>query len=211
MNNPVARTISSQLAVQLRERIVAGTYAPGTQLLQDGIASEFGVSKIPVREALVQLQSEGLVDIFAHRGFQVRPLSKAEFEEVFRLRLQIEPAAIVTGSRQASDTDREAARVALKHLNATDDLRDSAMLNRKFHMALVVPSVQPLTAEILGRLHMLSQRYTQVHLSPRGRLKRATREHSDLFETWAARKFKQASELTRAHIAATHDDLAKTL
>ena len=51
------------------------------------------MSKIPVREALVQLRSEGLVDIFAHRGFQVRGISVSEFEEVFGLRIQIEPAA----------------------------------------------------------------------------------------------------------------------
>src|SRR5688572_8969462 len=61
MNEPLTRTMSSQLTLRLRERILAGTYAPGAALLQDSIAAEFGVSKIPVREALVQLQGEGLV------------------------------------------------------------------------------------------------------------------------------------------------------
>ena len=56
MSEPLARTISSQVIVRLRGRILAGAYAPGAPLLQDAIAAEFGISKIPVREALVQLQ-----------------------------------------------------------------------------------------------------------------------------------------------------------
>src|SRR6185295_7259633 len=97
---PLVRTMSGQLSARIRERILAGEYAPGAQLLQDNIAAEFGVSKIPVREALVQLRSEGLVDIFAHRGFQVRATSVSEFGEVFGLRLQIEPAAVAFGARK---------------------------------------------------------------------------------------------------------------
>ena len=61
--------MSGQITARLRERILTGAYAPGAPLLQDSIAAEFGVSKIPVREALVQLSAEGLVSVFAHRGF----------------------------------------------------------------------------------------------------------------------------------------------
>ena len=60
--------MTSQLISRFRDRILAGTYAPGSALRQDTLASEFGTSKIPVREALVQLQSEGLVDIFPQSG-----------------------------------------------------------------------------------------------------------------------------------------------
>jgi DNA-binding GntR family transcriptional regulator len=88
MDEPLARTVSAQIRIRIREKILSGAYPPGSQLLQDSIAAEFGTSKIPVREALLQLRSEGLVDIFAHRGFQVRPLSKAEVAEVARPRLR---------------------------------------------------------------------------------------------------------------------------
>src|SRR5258706_8065536 len=175
--------MGSQITLRLRERILAGAYPPGSQLLQDSIAAEFGVSKIPVREALVQLQGEGLVDIFAHRGFQVRPVSAAEMEELFRLRLQNEPPAVADGARKASDEDREAARAALARLNealADEELGASGSLNRAFHVALIVPRLQPVTAEVLGRLHTLAQRYVQIHLEPKGRVKRGTREHNAL-------------------------------
>ena len=78
MNEPLIQSMTSQLIVRMRNRILAGTYAPGSALRQDTLASEFGTSKIPVREALVQLQSEGLVNIFPNRGFQVRPLAADE-------------------------------------------------------------------------------------------------------------------------------------
>lgn len=210
MTEPLSRTMSGQLAVRLRDRILSGSYAPGAQLLQDSIAAEFGVSKIPVREALVQLQGEGLVEIFAHRGFQVRPLSASELEEVFSLRLRMEPTAVAGGARRASAADQQAARMALDHLNETlaaGNLDRSGALNRAFHLSLIVPRLQPVAAQMLGRLHTLSQRYVQMHLLPLGRVKRATREHTELHEAWAARKLKRVVELTRAHIETTRNDL----
>jgi DNA-binding GntR family transcriptional regulator len=214
VNEPLTRTMSSQLTTRLRDRILAGTYAPGSQLLQDALAAEFGVSKIPVREALVQLRGEGLVDIFAHRGFQVRPLSAVELEEVFRLRLQIEPPAVAEGARRANSSDRDATRTAFERLNlalTTKELGKSGALNRAFHLALIVPKLQPVSSEILGRLHVLAQRYVQVHLMPRGRVNRATREHAALLEAWETGKAKEAARLTRLHIEGARDDLAQYL
>src|ERR1700740_231328 len=112
MSENFIRTISGKTTAGIREKILTGVYPPGSALLQDVIAAEFGVSKIPVREALVQLRAEGLVDVFAHRGFQVRPLSSLEVDEVFRLRLQIEPGAVAEGARRALASDSEAARLA---------------------------------------------------------------------------------------------------
>lgn len=206
--------MSSQLTVRLRDRILAGAYPPGAQLLQDTIAAEFGVSKIPVREALVHLQGEGLVDIFAHRGFQVRPVSEQELREIFQLRLQIEPDAVAYGSSNASAGDHAAARAALEQLNtaiAPDKLTDSGALNRDYHLSLVVSRLQPLTAVTVGRLHTLGQRYVSIHLSARGRIKRASKEHIDLFDAWAARRPKAASRLAREHIEETRDELLEYL
>jgi DNA-binding GntR family transcriptional regulator len=214
MNQPLIRTMTTQIAVRIREKIMRGDYAPGSPLLQDSIAAEFGVSKIPVREALVQLRSEGLVDIFAHRGFQVRPVSLTEMEEVFRLRQIIEAEAIVEGARGASDEDRHAAAAALKDLNqalGSVALKYSGDLNAAFHLALVVPRLQPVTSETLSRLHILSQRYVQLHLRPPGRVKRAIREHTALYEAWADGQMKELRRLCERHIEETRGELAEAL
>jgi len=212
VNAPLVQSITSQLIVRFRERILAGTYAPGSALRQDSLASEFGTSKIPVREALVQLQSEGLVDIFPNRGFQVRPLAAAELDEIFSLRLQIEPIAVARGAKLAAPADQIAARGALDQLNdalAAEEFGASGQLNRAFHLLLVVPRLQPVAAEIMGRLHTLAQRYVQAHLEPKGRVKRAMREHATLFKAWSTGKSKEVRALIHSHIESTRDDLAR--
>jgi DNA-binding GntR family transcriptional regulator len=210
MSEPLVQSMTSQLIVRFRDRILSGAYAPGSALRQDSLAAEFGTSKIPVREALVQLQSEGLVDIFPNRGFQVRPLAGVELDEVFRLRLQIEPIAVARGAKLAAAADHAAARGALEQLNdatAAGEFGASGQLNRAFHLLLAVPRLQPVAAEILSRLHTLAQRYVQAHLRPEGRAKRATREHAALLRAWSAGKSQEARALMHAHIRSTRDDL----
>ena len=201
MNEPLLRTMSGQITTRIRDKILAGEYSPGSPLLQDSIAAEFGVSKIPVREALVRLRAEGLIDIEAHRGFRVRPLLAAEVDEVFRLRLALEPAAVSDGARVAKAKDHIAAREALRSLNdalAAKTMSDIGNLNSAFHLALIVPHQQPVTCEVLSRLHTLSQRYVRMHLLPVGRVRRATREHNALYEAWAEGDARQARQLTDA-------------
>ena len=210
MTEPLVQSMTSQLIVRFRDRILSGTYAPGSALRQDSLAAEFGTSKIPVREALVQLQSEGLVDIFPNRGFQVRPLAGAELDEVFRLRLQIEPTAVAQGAKLAGAADHRAAQSALEQLNeatAAGEFASSGRLNRAFHLLLIVPRLQSVAAEILSRLHTLAQRYVQAHLRPEGRAKRATREHAALLKAWRAGKSKEVRALMHSHIKSTREDL----
>ena len=214
MDAPIVRTMSAQIAARLRDKILSGVYAPGSTLLQDSIAAEFGVSKIPVREALVHLRSEGLVDIHAHRGFQVRALSADEVQEVFRLRLKLEPTAVADGAKQATEADHVVARsalAALTHALTENKLADAGDLNCAFHLALIVPRLQPVAFEILTRLHTLSQRYVRVHLQPVGRVRRATKEHNALFAAWHSGNAKEASRLTLAHIEETRDELTAAL
>jgi DNA-binding GntR family transcriptional regulator len=210
MNIPLVRTMSGQITALIRERILNGAYAPGAALLQDGIAAEFGVSKIPVREALVQLRSEGLVDIFAHKGFQVRPMSAAEALEIFSLRLAIEPNAVAEGAQCAGPEERATALTALRDLNQalqSGDLATSGNLHTAFHLSLIVPKRKPATYEILLRLHTISQRYVRLHLVPAGHSERATQEHTSLYDGWAAGRVTETLTTIQAHIRKTMDEL----
>jgi DNA-binding GntR family transcriptional regulator len=155
-----------------------------------------------------------LVDIFAHRGFQVRHVSVAEADEVFSLRLAIEPDAVANGARLASDADHERARAALLELNAAllaGDLRQSAHLNSVFHLSLLVPQQQPATTDVLHRLHSIAQRYVRMHLKPRGRSRRAIREHRDLLDAWSERRIRAVRDTTRTHIEETRAELIDAL
>lgn len=75
------KTMASAAAEEIRNRILSGVYSPGLQLRQDGLAADLGMSRIPIREALVQLESEGLLKILPHRGAVVAQLTADEIEE----------------------------------------------------------------------------------------------------------------------------------
>jgi DNA-binding GntR family transcriptional regulator len=209
----VVRTLSDQTYDVVRRHILMGTMAPGTPLRQDVIANELGVSKIPLREALGRLEQDGLLTSYPNRGYVVRPLSAAEATEVFALRLKLEPGATADGARNAKAEDRKAAQealTALEHQQQDMDGTDHVTGNRLFHLALIRPA-GPVTYTLLKRLHILSERYVRVHLSPQGREERARLEHRQILEAWLAGDSALVESLTENHISATLHDLKHQL
>jgi DNA-binding GntR family transcriptional regulator len=204
--------VTISLATRIRHKILAGEYRPGAPLVQDTLATELGVGKAPVREALVHLRAEGLIDDNANRGFKVRVLSTGEIDEVFRLRLLVEPVSVRQGARLARASDHIAAREALRSVSAAIAVKNFAevpALNGSFHLALILPRRQPLAFEILSRLHTLSQTFVSLHLMPVGRIERATLEHDELFEAWAAGDEAEVEVRTRRHIEEAHAELTQ--
>lgn len=209
----VVRTLSEQIFNIVRERIVSGRLPVDQAIRQDALANELGVSKIPLREALARLEQEGLLVSQANRGFFVRPMSTEEAEEIFALRLSIEPQAVAAASLTATEKDRQAAVDALEELDeaASERLDDVAGRNRDFHMALVRPSRRLLTIQLVERLQVLSERYVHKHLEPAGREDRAHLEHKVLLDAWLARDTDRASALAAQHIGGTLADLRRQL
>ncbi|PXW70051.1 DNA-binding GntR family transcriptional regulator [Blastomonas natatoria] len=204
MRNP-----SEQLVDLVRDRILNGSVAPDRPIRQDALAAEMGVSKIPLREALARLEEEGLLVSQANRGFTVRPLAAAEAEEVFALRLTLEPEMIALAARQADAAAQQAATDLLDRLYSLTDRQGDGVgaFNRAFHLALLRPAGRPVTYTILERLHVLSERYVRKHLEPLGRNERANEEHRELLETWLARDERKIAALAVVHIGKTLDDL----
>lgn len=205
--------MSRALIDRLRELILSGDAAPERPLRQDAIAAELGVSKIPVREAMARLEREGLVRAEPNRGYFVRPLSAAEAGEVYALRLKLEPELAARAAALAAEAERGAAEAALEMLERATGTQGAAVgaLNRAFHLALVRPARRPVTADIIERLHILSERYVRKHLEPLGRDTRANEEHRELLTVWLARDRKRVALLLRAHIVQTQDDLERQL
>lgn len=203
------RSLPDRVADILRERIVAGEVEPGQPIRQDALASELGVSKIPLREAMARLEQEGLLRSEANRGFFATPLSAGEAREVFGLRLKLEPDLTAEAAERASEAHRGEAVALLDRLDraaGTDD-PDVGILNRAFHLALVRPARRPVTLFIVERLHVLSERYARKHLEPIGRHARAAGEHRALLDAWLARDAGRVTALARAHITQALEDL----
>lgn len=207
----VVQTLSEQIFTLVRDRIIAGGFPSDAPIRQDALAAELGVSKIPLREALARLEQERLLVSHANRGFFVRPLSAEEAEEVYALRLRLEPDAVAEASKIATPEDKAAAKRALEALDkamvANKDQVGS--LNRAFHMSLVQPLARPLTVQIIERLNIMSERYVRKHLEPAGREDRAHKEHHAMLELWSQGKAKAVAAMMHDHIASTLEDLRR--
>ena len=207
------RTLSDRLVEVLRDFILSGAIEPELPIRQDALAAELRVSKIPLREALARLEQDGLVVSHPNRGFFVRPMSPEEAEEIYALRLRLEPDAAAAASRAANDADHERARQALAQfdLEAVAHKPTVGAANRAFHLALVQPCGQRLTTDIVSRLHILADRYVRKHLEPKGRVLRAEAEHHALLDAWIERKDTRVRKLITEHLEHTLGDLRVVL
>ena len=209
----VVRTLSDQVFEIVRERIVDGSIRAEAPIRQDALAAELGVSKIPLREALVRLEHEGLIHSQANRGYAVRSLSAEQADEIYALRLAIEPQAAAAGAANASDADRAHA---IASLAALEDAREAAptevaVRHRQFHVALVRPGNRMLTTQLVERLAMLAERYVIAHLAPAGRYARADREHRDLLDAWLDGDSATVEQRMIGHLETTRIDLRAEL
>lgn len=211
MTNLIVRNLSDQLVDLVRDRILNGTVLADQAIRQDALAAELGVSKIPLREALTRLEQEGLVRSQVNRGYFVNALSVNEAEEVYALRLKIEPDAVALAAERANDEQRQHAIATLEALDAVTEAHGEGVgpSNRAFHLALIRPSGQAITSLLLERLHVLSERYVSKHLEPLGRDQRANDEHRELLRLWLERDGKGVAKATQSHIRKTIGDLRR--
>ena len=201
---PITRqTVTHQATEALRERILRGVYGDDSPLRQDALATELGVSRIPIREALRQLEAEGLVVFNPHRGAVVSSLSVAEIEELFELRAQIESDLVRRAAGRTAHEDIARAREILKSYEAafrSGEVAEWGKLNWEFHSTLYAPAQRPFTMAIIQRLHQQSDRYLRMQLVLTHGESTAIEEHRAILHAVADRDAKRASSLMRDHI-----------
>ena len=208
------RTLSSAIVERLRQEILNGTHASGAQLRQDALAGTYGVSRIPVREALFQLEAEGLVQIGPHKGAIVTTLSPEEVNDVFDLRALLEPRLFRHSIRALTEENFILLdEIQLKFSTAirAKDLLAWGKLNAELHTALYARAQLPQTSSIVSGLLQKSDRYTRVQLSSPAAMKRAEREHAELIALCKKRKVDAACKLLSQHIETVRADLLRLL
>jgi DNA-binding GntR family transcriptional regulator len=198
----------------LRERILRGDYPDGEPLRQDALADELGVSRIPVREALRQLEAEGLVTFSPHRGAVVSSLSLEEIDELFELRADIEGDLLRRAIPKMNAEQLERANDVLDEFE--DALRAGEAsrwgpLNWHFHAALYAPASRNFTMGVLQKLHQHSDRYfrMQVLLAKGG--ERANEEHRAIAAAVRVKDIPSACQLMRDHILGAGSSLLALL
>ena len=207
------QTTASLLTEQIKNAIIAGSYPEGTQLKQDDIAKVFGVSKIPIREALVQLESEGFVTSYPGRGVFVSRLSVEDAKELYLLRLAVEPVLLEHSLNHANAMMLAKAEGYLAALS-TNKLSPGEWheFDRDFHSSLYSQAGLPRLQQLVRSTHDNLARYFTVYdsLGPDFHAL-SDEEHQQLFSLSKAGKYKQARAVLLKHLERSFVELSKAL
>jgi DNA-binding GntR family transcriptional regulator len=215
-NSAIPRqSLTSAVAEKIRDQIIRGEIEEGAQLRQDAIATQYNVSKIPVREALWQLDAEGLIAIVPNRGAIVPALSPDDIEELFSIRGLLEPELLKLSIPRLTEHDfSEAAAVLheyVSELRRSDHVSTWGKLNWHFHSILYSRGRQPRFMAIIRNLNNSGERYTRLQLSLTHGMKRANEEHHQILELCRQRDVPGACDLLREHIRYAGESLRKAL
>jgi DNA-binding GntR family transcriptional regulator len=208
------KTLGTATLEAMREGILNGTYAEGEQLRQDAIAADLGVSRIPVREALRQLESEGLVTFTPHHGAVVSTFSVAEIEELFELRALLETDLIRRATPRLGTKDFQQAAAILDSYEealAHGDVGAWGELNWRLHSTLFAPAGRPLTMRTVERLSHHADRYLRMQLALTHGESRANAEHRAIVAACRKRDARAAAKLMRSHILGAGELLVRFL
>jgi len=194
-----------RVASQLRSEILEGDVAAGSRLSQQSIAERFGVSRIPVRDALQILAGEGLVDPTSNATAVVTGMSVAELQELYELREAIEPLATQLAVPNVGRADHLTMRKQLHVMEEHADTRRWLAANADFHEAVYQHANRPRMIELVQRLRRLTDRYLYVHLEVIGQTEHLAFEHLGILAAVESGDAALAARLTREHLATSHD------
>lgn len=209
------KTMASAAAEEIRRRILSAAYPPGFQLRQDSLAADLGMSRIPIREALVQLESEGLLKILPHRGAIVVQLTAEEIEELFNMRLLLEPFLFRRSAPFLTREDLNALKQIQARYETSIDTLDMDIwneLNTEFHMFLYRHARSPRIVQTVQTLLVECDRHTRIQLSSiLGDRERAVAEHAELLRLCETGDFEEGARLMYRHIDHIRDGLVALL
>jgi DNA-binding GntR family transcriptional regulator len=196
-------SVADRITNSLRDAIRTGALADGTELNQVALSEHFGVSRVPVREALRALEAEGWITAPTHYRAFVQGLSIDRIEQIFDLRALLETHLIAKaiakiGATQIADLHERCA--------AMDRMRDHdewLAANHAFHRALLEPSGGTLLIELIEQFSSQVERYLRVRHAGRDRQAAAGREHRAIVRAVKDRDVARARKLLRAHIMQT--------
>jgi len=199
-------TVTDYVVNSIRERILAGYYPAGARLDQQTLIEDLGVSLIPVRESLRQLEVEGLVQIHPHRGAFVAKLSITDLKEIYLVREVLEEtAAQLAVPRLTAQSVADLAALIEKMERATqaNDYAQLFDLNRVFHFTIYETSDNSLLIQMIGGLWDRSRRYRQLYTHLPRRASQALVEHKDIYAACLAGDKLSAGSAVRNNVRQT--------
>lgn len=212
---PFTRPLTAQEAAlaQLRKEIVSGELGPGSPIRQEAIAERFGVSRVPVREALKILEGEGQVLYRPHKGYLVAQLDFSEVQEIYYIRRLLEEEALRLAVPRLTDDDVESLADLAAQLEQTSsaDIERMASLNRRFHFGFFEPSGMPRLVKQIRLLWDSSDAYRAIYYMDQARHTTVHEEHRELVEAARDRDLDRIIEVFAIHRQNALDHLETVL
>lgn len=195
----------------LRELIINGTFAPGQRLTLAEVSSACGMSHMPVREALLRLDRDGLLESEPHKGVRVVELSLKEAKELFAVRTELEGlAAFAACAAGDSQIVKDLTLINLQFSDAFErhDLTALGAANQQFHERILQAGGNAVLARMLREVWSASQRYRLGYKLIPGRAHCTIEEHASIIAAMASGDPERARVAARAHIERAGSELA---
>lgn len=198
------RSLPQTIRDQLRDEILRGTLPPGTQLRQEGLAERFGASRIPVREALKQLEAEGLVSYQVNRGAVVSAMSTTEICELLDIRAALESYAAKLAVPNMVASDIEHMKRILASYDVASTAAEWAECNRQFHLALCAPANNERLRKMIEEYCLsTTHRYSHLRMSLDTQKEDVQRDHYRIIDACKRRAVDEVVSLIEEHILET--------
>ncbi len=198
-----AKTLVDRVYHEIQHRILHNVWPTGHQALEQELALELGVSRTPVREALIRLQRDGLVKVVPRHGMRVLPISVVDVQEIYQILTSLEALAVeLAAARKPSPKEMKALeRAAQDMLEAQEaaDLKAWARADERFHFHLVELSGNRILVEVVDNFWGRAQRARLTLLSMRKITATSTRDHAKLLAAIRAGNSKLARETLEEH------------
>lgn len=206
------RTLAEQIAARVREDVLSGALAAGIRLSQEALAEQYAVSRVPIRDALRILHAEGLISVHPRFGTTVAPLSASDLEELYEMRLALEPlvARLATPNMRAGDV--EEMRRRLETMGATR--QDSAgwfVAHAAFHRALNHRSGRERICALVDRLRAQTERYVRAYQMLEWPATELQREHELILAAVERGEPEEVAAVVHEHLAIVRDRMLEHL
>lgn len=189
---------------KIKKWILTGELVPGQKVDQDAIASQLGVSRMPIRTALEKLAVQDFVELNSHRGATVKSISAEHLEDIYLVRHSLESLAVKLATENITDEDVKILHEMIQEqkmigLGSSLQLENILAANRKFHSYIYQLANRPVLMMIIDQLWDQSERYRRILLNQPGMMDGSTSEHSRLVDLMSQRLGEEASKFLIKH------------
>lgn len=208
----IKSSLRDQVFQKLRKDILAGKYQEGDELVENTVGKEMGVSRTPVREAIRQLELEGLVELIPNKGTIVKGISEKDVWDIYSIRSNLEGLCAAWAAKFRTEKELEEMEeiVYLSQFHAEKGRYDQVLeLDSRFHECMYQASHSRMLAHTLSDFHQYVQQARKMSIYSENRSKKSNEEHRQILMAIRDQDEDRAQELATRHVWNTIENLEK--